>query len=485
MNTYLKNIIALSKNWQQRCLLPSLTGRGRGVALLLALILFISCSDDNTSNMNVSGSCIVEELVLNGQYTATISTEKRLIKVKVPADFSRKADMEITSLKTAPGATANFKVGQHVNLESDKTLTVRNGDIELNYRLSVRNDEALLKLFLLEGVKGAINQENKTVTVAVTGNSGVDLSNATFEVEASEDAVCSPASGTRGDFTQPFLLTLTDNTATTTYTVLVTLIQNPVALFVGAAENVEMLNDEEKAAAKWLTGNIEGAAYASWDDIISGNMSLDEVKMVVYHRHCSSYGTYNGFVDGETEAMTALPRMKALWERGVGFVLSRSAVNYAIALGAMPDYAYPNNVWGGGGGEGSDLMGADPWHFYAYDPAHPLWKGLKAYPGAPDNALYTLDEGYTICNTTSQFGFWGEYEGGAPAVEARTGGRALVGDNSVSGWELKGFSGQFGKGGIVCFGSGLWDWNSPTPYTSDYHDNMGRIMLNAFNYLTK
>ena len=450
----------------------------------LAAVL-TSCSDDNTSGMNVSGACLVEELVLNGQYTATINTEKRLVKVKVPVDFNQKADMQITSLKTSDGATSNLKVGDHINLESDKTLHIQNGSLTMDYQISVRNDEALLKLFLLEGVKGAINQENKTVTVAVTGNSGIDLANAAFEVETSEDAVCSPASGTRGNFTEPFLLTLTDNTATNVYTVYVTLIQNPVALFVGEAENIEMLNDEEKAAAKWLTGNIEGAAYASWDDIITGNMSLDEVKLVFFHRHCSSYGTYNGFADGETKAITALSKMKELWQRGVGFVLGRSAVNYAIALGAMPENAYPNNVWGGGGGEGSDLMGADPWHFYAFDINHPLWKGLKTYPGAPENAIYTLDEGYTICNTTSQFGFWGEYEGREAAVEARTGGRALIGDNSVSGWELKAYSGDYGKGGIVCFGSGLFDWNSPTPYTSNYHDNMGRIMLNAFDYLTK
>lgn len=442
-----------------------------------------SCSDDNTGSVQVSGSCLVEQFELNGQYTASINTEKRLIKVKVPVDFNQKTDMQVTALKVSPGATTNIKVGDHINFDADKVLHIINGSLVMDYQVTVRNDEAIMKLFLLEGVKGAINQEDKTVTVSVMANSGIDLANATFEVESSEDAVCSPASGTKGNFTEPFFITLTDNTATTTYTVNVTLIENPVALFVGEAENVELLNDEEKAAAKWLTSNVEGAAYASWSDVASGNISLERCKFIFFHRHCSSYGTYNGFADAEIDAMAALPRMREFWQQGGAFVLGRSAVNYAIALGAMPENAYPNNVWGGGGGEGSDLMGDDPWHFYAYNPAHPLWQGLKTYPGAADNAIYTLDTGYTICNTTSQYGFWGDYERGKDAFEEKTGGRALGGDNSVSSWELKAYNGEYGKGGVVCFGSGLFDWNSPTPYTSNYHDNMGIIMLNAINYL--
>ena len=449
-----------------------------GVAALLT-----ACSKDNTSDMKVSGSCLVEELVLNGEYRATVNLEKRLLKVKVPVDFSAKDNMEITSLILSPGATSNFKVGDRLNLDGSKSLRVMNGDLQMEYQISVRNDEAVMTSFILEGVKGAINQEDKTITVSVTGNSGIDLSNATFETVCSEDAVCSPASGTKANFTEPLEIVVTDNTATNTYTVYVTLIQNPVAIFVGEAENVEMLNPEEKAAAKWLTGNIPGAAYVSWDDIVSDNISLDEVKFVFFHRHCTPYGTYNGFVDAEQKAMTALSKMKELRDRGVGFVLQRSAVNYAIALGAMPEDAYPNNVWGTDG-EGSDLMGADPWTYRVYDIAHPLWKSLKRSPGLGDDRIITLDEGYTICNTTSQYGFWGDYPD-KEAVEAKTGGRALGGDGNVSSWELKAANGEYGKGGIICLGSGVLDWNSPTPYTSNYHDNMGTIMLNAYNYVGK
>ena len=448
---------------------------------------FTACSsDDHTGSINVSGQCLVEKFVLNGQYEGVINNEKRLVKVKVPVDFNMKNDMEVTALTMSSGAKSNIKVGDHLNFDADRNLHITNGDLVRDYQLSVRNDEALLKLFILEGVKGAINQDDKTVTVSVMANSGIDLSNATFEVECSEDATCSPASGTNANFTEPFQLTLTDNTATNTYTVNVSLIENPVAIFVGDAENVELLNDEEKAAAKWLTGNVEGAAYASWDMVASGSISLDECKLIFFHRHSPAYGTYNGFAEAATGAMTALPKMKDFWKKGGAFVLSRSAVNYAIALGAMPVDAFPNNCWGGTSGEGSDLMGDDPWHFFAYDINHQLWKNLKTYPGASDDAVYTLDNGYTICNTTSQFALWAPYTD-SNAFETITGCRALAhgGDGAVVAWELKAADGNYGKGGIICFGSGLFDWNSPTPYESKYHDNMGGIMLNALNYLTK
>ena len=447
---------------------------------------FTACSDDHTGSIDVSGSCLVEKFVLNGLYEGSINTEKRIVKVKVPVDFNMKNNMEVTALTVSPGAKANIKVGDHLNFDADRNLHITNGDLVMDYQLSVRNDEALLKLFILEGVKGAINQDDKTVNVSIMANSGIDLSNATFEVECSEDATCSPASGTKANFTEPFLLTLSDNTAVNTYTVNVTLIENPVAIFVGDAENIEMLNDEEKAAAKWLTGNIEGSAYASWDMVASGSISLDECKFIVFHRHSAAYGNYNGFADAATGAMAALPKMKDFWKKGGAFVLSRSAVNYAIALGAMPVDAYPNNCWGGTGGEGSDQMGDDPWHFFAYNIAHPLWNGLNTYPGAPEDAVYTLDNGYTIYNTTSQFALWAPYTD-SNAFETITGARALAhgGDGAVVAWETKAANGEYGKGGIICFGSGLFDWNSPTAYESNYHDNMGKIMLNALDYLTK
>lgn len=445
----------------------------------------VSCSEDITGSVDVSGMCLVEEFELNGSIRATVDVASRLIKLKVPENFTGKENMEVTGLRLSEGATADLQVGDHANFSADRTLRVTNGDLVMDWKVSVRNDEAVLKLFLLEGVKGAINQQTKEVTVSVPGNSTIDLSNAKFEAVVSEDATCSPASGTAANFTVPVALTLEDNTAKSVYVVKVTKIENPTAIVVGLADTMEELNEEEKAAAKWFTGNVEGAVYASFNDIAAGNVPMGECKLVFWHRHTSVYGNYNGFAGAEQEAMLALPRLKEFYQQGGAFVLGRAAVNYAIALGAMPADAYPNNCWGGGGGEGADLMGDDPWHFYAYDIQHALWQGLATYPGAAANAVYTLDPHYTICNSTAQYGFWDTYQGGKEAAEAKTGGRALGGDNSVSSWELKAADGTFGKGGIICLGSGLFDWNSPTAYTSHYHDNMGRIMENAINYLTK
>ena len=69
---------------------------------------FTACSDDHTGSIDVSGSCLVEKFVLNGQYEGIINTEKRVVKVKVPVDFDQKGNMEITSLNVSAGAQTNM-----------------------------------------------------------------------------------------------------------------------------------------------------------------------------------------------------------------------------------------------------------------------------------------------------------------------------------------------------------------------------------------
>ena len=118
---------------------------------------------------------------------------------------------------------------------------------------------------------------------------------------------------------------------------------------------------------------------------------------------------------------------------------------------------------------------------------HPLWQGLVA--GDDPNAVYTTDAGYHITNSTAQYHIgtdWGGYDNHA-VWEARTGGKILGvgGDGAIVAWE---YPAHDGKGGIVCIGSGCYDWYSYTfeaGYTEKFHKNVSIITQNAFNYLTK
>ena len=456
------------------------------ICLIAAVCGFTACSDDISGSVNVSGDCAVEELTLNDQYKATINTSKRLVKVKVPVDFDKKSVMVITSMRISDGAKANLKVGDHINLQADQSLHIANGDVITDWQLAVRNDEAQLKLFILEGVKGAISEENKTVKVSVTSSGEIDLTNAQFEAQCSEDAVCLPASGSRGDFTKPFVLTVKDNTAEEKYTVNVEQIEYPVAIFVGNAETVEELNVEEKAAAKWLIANIAGAAYVSFSELADNAELLKECKLIFFHRHTPAYGNFNDFKTSETAAMAALPILKEYWKNGGGFVLERMGVDLAAALGAMPEDGCPNNCWGRSD-EGSDKMGEKPWSLPVFDKTHPLWNDFTVNPSYPTET-FTLDPDYTICNSASQY-HWDGVSGEAlfQKFDEVTGGKArrLAGnDNEISSWELKNYNGEFGKGGIICLGSGVLDWYSPTPYVSKYHENLGKLLLNAYKYLS-
>ena len=108
------------------------------IGVLLVVCGFVACSEDNSGSMDVNGDCRVQKFVLNDEYEGAIDIPNRLIKVKVPVDFSTKNDMVVTSLTIPAGAKSNINVGDHLNMESDKNIHITSGSLVMDYRLAVR-----------------------------------------------------------------------------------------------------------------------------------------------------------------------------------------------------------------------------------------------------------------------------------------------------------------------------------------------------------
>lgn len=446
-----------------------------------------SCSDDNVSDLQLSGDCMVESIALDN-YEGIINLASRSIVVRLPEVYETSA-MQVTKLSISNGASCNVKQGETLNLDAAKVLKVKNGDVFLNWTLSVLHDEARITSFVINDIyQGTIDQTAKTITVYVPGSIG--LTSLVPTIVYSQNASITPASGVAQDFTNPVTYTVKNNSAEATYTVKVIAIDKPKALFIGEPSSMNDLDPEAKTACQWMLGNVPGTLYASFADVEANTVDLSECKVIWWHYH------FNGGVDGHDQfvakapyALSAVNQLRKYYENGGAFFLTRYATNLPSFIGATGDdeWTTPNNCWGQDE-DGAELCGG-PWSFRIFDGMnnHPMWQGLVQ--GDNPQEVYCTDAGYHITNSTAQYHIgtdWGGYDNHA-AWETRTGGKILGvgGDGAVVAWE---YPAKDGKGGIICIGSGCYDWYSYTyepGYTEKFHKNIEIMTQNAFNHLMK
>lgn len=444
-----------------------------------------ACSDDNTSNLNLKGDCMVETIELDG-YEGIVDLTSRTITVRLPEIYDASA-MEVTSLKLSDGARCNLHQGDILNMNEAKDLIVKNGDVQLNWTLCVLNDEAKIYQFYVNEIyQGAIDQDAKTITIYVPAT--VDITTLIPTITLSPNATVTPGSGVTQDFSEPVEYTVTNNSAESTYMVTVIAIEKPHALFVGSASTMNDLDPEAKAACQWMLGNISNSLYASFADLRSGTIDLSECKVIWWHWHV------DGGVDGHdvfaakaTDALETKNVLRQFYENGGAFFFTRYATNMPSFIGVTGDdeWTTPNNCWGQNE-DAAELCGG-PWSFRMFEGQtnHALWQNLVAGENAQE--VYCTDAGYHITNSTAQYHIgtnWGGYDNHA-AWENRTGGKILGvgGDGAVVAWE---YPANAGKGGIICIGSGCYDWYSYTyeaGYTEKFHKNIEIITKNAFDYL--
>ena len=446
-----------------------------------------ACSDDNVSDLQLGGDCLVEAFALDN-YEGNIDLASRSIVVRLPEVYETSA-MKVTQLTLSNGSACNVQQGETLNMDAAKVLHVTNGDVFLDWTVSVLHDEARITQFVINDIyMGTIDQDSKTITVYVPASIG--LTNLVPTITYSANATITPASGVAQDFSQPVTYKVTNNSAESIYTVKVIAIDKPSALFIGSTPTMNDLDPEAKTACEWMLGNVPNSLYASFADIEAGTVDLSECKVIWWHYHV------DGGVDGHdvfaakaTDALAAKNQLRSFYENGGAFFLTRYATNLPSFIGVTGDdeWTTPNNCWGQNE-DGAELCGG-PWSFRIFDGKndHPLWQNLIA--GDNPNEVYCTDAGYHITNSTAQYHIgtdWGGYDN-YDAWEARTGGKILGvgGDGAVVAWE---YPAQAGKGGIICIGSGCYDWYSYTfeaGYSENFHRNIAIITQNAFNYLMK
>ena len=369
--------------------------------------------------------------------------------------------------------------------------------------LQLDGDTWLTVLELDDNYQGIIDRTTKTVTVAVPEIYQTDAMKVTAieasegavtsiqpgdlvpVITTSEDALVTPASGQAVDFTDPVDFKVTYNTASAVYKVTVIPTDAPSAVYVGLAASMDQLNAEEKEAAIWMLNNIANSQYISFEDVQAGRIDLSECKLMWWHLHIDGgIDTMDKFDKAASQAVNALVRMKELYNDGMNLLLTRYATYYAAKLGATKDGNNPNNCWGQS--EESGEIAGGPWNFFiAGHESHPIYQNLIMNSGENDK-VYTCDAGYRITNSTAQWHIgsdWGGYDNNDVWRE-KTGGVDLGygGDGAIVVWE---YLPEETKGGIVCIGSGCYDWYAFGVDASGdkYHGNVGRMTENAINYL--
>lgn len=448
--------------------------------MLMVILALTACSDDNVSDLNLSGSCSITELALDN-YDGAIDKTTRTITVRVPEtyDISR---MSVTKLSLSDGAKSNVNVNDQLNMSTPQAVHVTNGDVYLYWTIKAQRDEAKITSFKINDTYvGTINEDTKTIMVYVP--SSLDIKKLTPTISYSENATISPASGIAADFTNPVTYTVTNNTASNAYTVTVKKIDKPQALYVGLAQSMDELNIEEKTACNWMLQNVPNSFYASFTDIKNGSIDLSDCKVIWWHFH------KDGGVDGKSnfekaapEALEAIPQLKDFYKNGGSFLFTRYATNMPGELGIAKNGGVPNNCWGQVEADAETCNG--PWDFKMNGHTdHALYQNLVK--GDDANSVYTTDTGYRITNSTAQWhiGSWDGYADYAAWREA-TGGIDLGygGDGAIVVWE---FPAEGTSGKTLCIGSGCYDWYSVNEnYTEKFHKNIAIMTANAFKYLT-
>lgn len=433
-----------------------------------------SCSDDNTSGLNLAGDTRIEAATVSG-CAAVIDHKAKTLTVNFPTDMDL-SDLHVDAITLSPGATCDLPAGSRFNGTVPRAIKVVNGDVYDTYTLTAVHDNVEFFSFTINGkYTGTIDNAARTVVVFVPITEDVTAMQASFTV--SEGAEVVPESGSMLDFSNPVEFVATLRTARVTYTVTVIkdeMSQAPKA-FIGNAASVDQLGPEAQAACRWMLDNVPNSRFVSVQEIIDGSVKLDDFKMVWCHLD---------FTDWPGQMWDSRDQFNSYWLRGGAILASRDGARYINDVWRIArDQQSPNNMFGG---DSYTTLDADLGFSVTGHEGHPLYDGL---PVTSDNRILLQGKGCSNSGRTLQwFVDWDPY-GSMQGWEERTGAKALAAGHdydpncvTIAEFEpyeaLKGFT----SGRVLTIGTPAYQWEE-SGATNPYRDNMVKLTKNAINYL--
>lgn len=434
-----------------------------------------SCDIDNISNLSLDGDARVESITVSG-YDGDIDQTARQITVNVATDVDL-ADLTVESITLSEGATCDYPAGFRFNGTVPRAIHVVNGNVYMDYTLNVKHDNVEFLSFIIDGkYSGTIDNTARTIQVFVPLDEDVSAMQAVFTVN--DGTVVTPESGSLLDFSEPVVFTATQRTATVEYTVTVIkdeMSQAPKA-FIGNAASADQLGDEARAAYEWMLNNVPNSRFVSIQDVIDGNVKLDDYTMIWCHFD---------WTDWPSQLWDSRDMFNSYWLHGGAILASRDGARYINDVWRIArDQQSPNNMFGG---DSYETLSYDLGFTVTGHETHPLYEGI---PTDDANRILLLSRGCSNTNRTLQWGAdWDPY-GSMEGWEERTGAKALASGHdydinrvTIAEFEpyeaLKGFT----SGRVITIGTPAYEWYDKNNTDNQYRENLVKLTKNAINYL--
>ena len=300
------------------------------MVLLAALLLSAAgCSDDDDTSLALNGDTWITSFHIEDYDNFIIEQDNQARSIKVHVEDNTDVTNLIPVFTLSEGATANLESGKPVNFTMPVVVKVTNGNVFMNYTISVELDKPQITRFMIGEYAGRIDETNKEIVVYVLED--MDITALSPVVTVPDGATVSPLSGTTLDFTTPKEYTVTNHLNAATYTVKVEKVRTFVSMaFIGTAATIdELTNNEEKAAAQWMLDNMPGARYISYSDLRDDNPKVkldpEQIKVIWIHDDNPIYDD-NGF------NWNSKNNIRNYYQTGGNLLLSRGALRYIGGL---------------------------------------------------------------------------------------------------------------------------------------------------------